>query len=234
MQLEERYKAGGAEDPYSATVYFSPDEGADAPEILLFEEKPVPRRNWKEKASRTGRQLWERTRYRYEQLAADLFAGDHFIHRLKHFKKITVLLNRPIEPSVVRERLRAIFRDRYYHHMRWLLVDAILLPLSVLIAPLPGPNVIGYYLLFRVVSHWRSFRSASRALIEDIDVQVSDHAGEVNTMLRKSKDIRTALHDLRKKYGLRALQEHKFVPQLSVLKEGWARLKRSLRHEDAE
>lgn len=231
MQLEEQ-RPPAVDDPYSATVYFSPDEGAGAPEILLFEEKPVARRNWRETATRKGRQLWERTREKYEQLAADLFAGDHFIHRLKHFKKITVLLNKPIDPAVVRERLRAIFRDRYYHHMRWLIVDAILLPLSILVAPLPGPNVIGYYLLFRVISHWRSFRSASRALIEDIDVQVSDHAGEVNTTLRKSKDMRTALHELRKKYGLRALQEHKHVPQLSVLKEGWARLKRGLRHEE--
>lgn len=220
------------EEPSNAVVYFNPDEGADAPEILLFDEKSVAIRKWKEKASQTGKRLRERIRERYDHVTADLFAGDRFIHRLKGFGKITVLLNKPIEPALVRERLRAIFRDRSYHHLRWLIVDALLLPLSLVIAPLPGPNVIGYFLLFRVFSHWRTFRSASHAQLEDIDVRVSNDAEEVNALLRKSKDIRIALKELRKKYGLRALQEHKFIPQSSVIKEAWTRLKRSFHHED--
>ncbi|HSP06924.1 MAG TPA: hypothetical protein VLR94_07085 [Acidobacteriota bacterium] len=232
MQVAETLPKA-AEEGHSATVYFNPAEGADAPEILLFEEKSVSPGTWRAKASRKGKQYWERIRERYEHLAFDLFATDHFLHRLNHFQKITVLLNKPIDPALVRERLHQIFRDRSYHHLRWLIIDAILLPLSLLLAPMPGPNIPGYYLLFRVVMHLRSYRSASHAELEEIDVQVSDHAEEVNTLLRKGNNVRAALQDLRKKYGLRALQEHKFIPQLSVFKEGWARFKHGIHHEDA-
>ena len=150
------------EDKNSVIVYFAPDEGADAPEFLLFEEHSVRDPKWSQLASQKGKQFWERTKEKFEHISGDIFAGDRFVRQWKRFHKITVLLNKPIETAVVHERLRVIFRDRSYHHLRWLIVDALLLPFSLLMVPVPGPNLIGYYLLFRVYSHWRSFRSASR------------------------------------------------------------------------
>lgn len=219
------------EDPHSAVVYFHPKED-DAPEILLFEEDAVRTRKWRRVASDKGRQFWARMRERMEHMMSDVFAPDRFVSRLKGFRKMTVLLNKPIDPAVVRERLRTIFRDRSYHHLRWLIVDVLLLPTSLLLVPLPGPNVIGYYLLYRVYSHYRSFRSASRAQIEEIDVQVSHDAHEVNTLLRRNKDVRSALHELRKLHGLRALQEHEFIPHSFKLKEAWSRMKKSFSRQE--
>jgi len=207
-----------------AVLYFTPEEGAESPEFLFFPEEIIRESGWK-KASQKGKQIWNKARELYETSAVDLFATDRFVRRLRSFKKVTVFLNKPIEPSVVKKRLRQILRDRSYHHLRWMIVDALLLPVSLIAFPLPGPNVLGYYLLFRVFSHWKSYRSASNTPLEDVDVRVSEHAGDVNAFLRKSKDIRAALRGLRQKYGLRAVQEEKFIPHMEVVREIWSRLK---------
>jgi K+-H+ exchange-related protein len=234
MYVEKNQPSVVVEEAPTAVVYFTPEEGADSPELLLFEESQLRDPNWRQRASQSSKQFWARTKIKMERLTADIFASDRFVRRLKGFHRITVLLNKPIDPALVRERLRIILRDRSYHHLRWLIVDGLLLPLSVLIAPIPGPNVIGYYLLFRVYSHWRGFRAASKTTLDEIDVCVSNRAEEVNSLLRKSKDIKTALQELRRRYGLRALQEHRFISQRSVLREAWTRMKNSLAREDEE
>jgi hypothetical protein len=42
---------------------------------------------------------------------------------------------------------------RWWHHVTWLSLDALLTPFSVLLAPLPGPNVIGYWFAYRAIHH---------------------------------------------------------------------------------
>jgi hypothetical protein len=108
-----------------------------------------------------------------------------------------------------------------------MLIDAVLLPFTLLMMPVPGPNLIGYYLLFRVYSHWKAYRSASKTNLDEVDIEVNGKADEVREALQKSKDIRTALHELRNRFGLRALQEHQFVPQSSAFREAWKNFKRS-------
>lgn len=199
-------------EPLAARLYLAVEEDAQAPDFLFFEEEIIHDSNWK-KASEKGRQLWQKIKLRYERVACEAFAGDRFVRRLRNFKKITVVLNRPIDPAVVRKKLKQMIRDRSYHHLRWMIIDLILLPFSVFIMVVPGPNLIGYYLLFRVFSHWQSYRSASQTKLDHLDVCVDDRAQEVSALLRKTKDFKTNLLELRQKYGLRALQEHQFVPQ---------------------
>jgi hypothetical protein len=195
-----------------ARLYLSADDDSKMPEFLFFEEQIIHDSGWK-KASDKGKQLWHRIKERYERIACEAFAGDRFVRRLRSFRKITVLLNRPIEPAVVRGKLKQMLRDRSYHHLRWMIIDLLLLPFSLFIMIVPGPNVIGYYLLFRVFSHWQSYRSASQTRLDDVDICVDNRAEEVSALLRKTKDVRASLIELRQKYGLRALQEHQFVPQ---------------------
>jgi len=205
------------------TVYFVPSENAN-PELLLFEEKLVLGTSWR-RSGETGRKWRQQLRDWYEKYSIDLFAPDRFVRKLIDLKRITVLLRSPIDPFLVRERLRKIVRDRKYHHLRWMIIDILLLPVSLLAVPLPGPNIFGYYLLFRVYSHWKSYHSASRAQFEAVDVEVSHKATEVETVLRGTADVKTALQQLRQKYGLRALQEERFIPHSEVFKEMWSRLK---------
>lgn len=50
------------------------------------------------------------------------------------------------------------------HHLRWFLVDLTLIIVQVPIALIPGPNVIAYYLAFRLIGHVQSWRGARQAM----------------------------------------------------------------------
>jgi hypothetical protein len=58
---------------------------------------------------------------------------------------------------------RTLQRD-YERHRVWLVIDAIGLVVSGLLALIPGPNVVAYYFAFRVVGHWLSMRGAVQGL----------------------------------------------------------------------
>jgi hypothetical protein len=47
-------------------------------------------------------------------------------------------------------------------HLVWLVVDGLAAPLTVVLAPLPGPNLVGYWVVFRAACHWLAWRGASR------------------------------------------------------------------------
>jgi hypothetical protein len=51
----------------------------------------------------------------------------------------------------------ALWRDylnhRWWRHLLWLSLNAIIAPFTVVLAPLPGPNVIGYWFAYRAVHH---------------------------------------------------------------------------------
>ena len=49
-------------------------------------------------------------------------------------------------------------------HLVWLVVDLVALIVSGVIAIVPGPNILAYYFLFRVVGHHLSRRGARHAL----------------------------------------------------------------------
>lgn len=63
--------------------------------------------------------------------------------------------------SAGRERLLAHARR---HHGRWLLINAAGVAVAAILVLLPGPNLIGYYFLFRAVGHYLSWRGARQGL----------------------------------------------------------------------
>jgi hypothetical protein len=80
-------------------------------------------------------------------------------------------------------------RQQWYRHMVWLGINATIAPFTVLFAPLPGPNVIGYWFLYRAIHHllvvW-GIRRVRRGIVatelhprEALDLPVdSDGAGK--------------------------------------------------------
>jgi len=58
---------------------------------------------------------------------------------------------------------RSLTRD-WERHRFWLIVDTLGGLLSLLLILLPGPNVIGYYFIFRIVGHYLSLRGARQGL----------------------------------------------------------------------
>jgi hypothetical protein len=48
--------------------------------------------------------------------------------------------------------------------MRWLLIDLVLFVASAPFALVPGPNILAYYLAFRLVGHIQSWRGARQGM----------------------------------------------------------------------
>lgn len=58
---------------------------------------------------------------------------------------------------------RTLTRD-WERHRFWLVINGICGVASLLLVLIPGPNVIGYYFLFRVIGHYLSLRGARQGL----------------------------------------------------------------------
>jgi hypothetical protein len=61
----------------------------------------------------------------------------------------------------IRGQMLALART---HHGRWLLVNLLGVAATAILVLLPGPNVIGYYFLFRVAGHFLAWQGARHAL----------------------------------------------------------------------
>jgi hypothetical protein len=55
-------------------------------------------------------------------------------------------------------------RRRMWRHLAWLSFDAALAPLTIVLAPLPGPNLIGYWFAYRAVHQLLMLVGIRRAL----------------------------------------------------------------------
>jgi hypothetical protein len=60
--------------------------------------------------------------------------------------------------------IRNMVKKDHDHHLKWALIDLLLLTLSAPLMVIPGPNVPGFYFTFQVVSHFLSWRGARRGL----------------------------------------------------------------------
>jgi hypothetical protein len=69
-----------------------------------------------------------------------------------------------LPPDEARRALRRALHRDADRHLRWLVLDSLLLVASAALAILPGPNVIAYYFVFRVVGHYLSLRGARQGL----------------------------------------------------------------------
>ena len=88
-------------------------------------------------------------------------------------------------------------RREFRRHGFWLVVNLVLLLPSLLLTPLPGPNVVGMWFAFRVVGHglalagiWRARRAtdqltltASEALDEPIDNPEPTHSDPLERLI---------------------------------------------------
>lgn len=99
----------------------------------------------------------------------------------------------PAEAEVFRDRVLANCRR---HHGWWLAIDSVLFVVSGLLALVPGPNAVAYYLAFRLVGHWQSWTGARRAS-RDVawDLLADDGLAELAALAAMSRDARRARVD---------------------------------------
>jgi hypothetical protein len=73
-----------------------------------------------------------------------------------------------LESGRPRAILHELLAHARSHHLRWLIIDLILLAVSGILFFVPGPNLVAYYIAFRLVGHlqsWRGARQAAEAIV---------------------------------------------------------------------
>jgi hypothetical protein len=55
--------------------------------------------------------------------------------------------------AVVRTIWQGYLRGRFWHHLIWLVINALIVPFVAVLAILPGPNVIGFWFTYRAIHH---------------------------------------------------------------------------------
>jgi len=69
-----------------------------------------------------------------------------------------------VTEAQARELLKRSLQRDWERHRFWLVIDSLGAAGSALLILVPGPNVIGYYFLFRLVGHYFSVRGARQGL----------------------------------------------------------------------
>lgn len=78
----------------------------------------------------------------------------------------------------VRTRLFLFLQQQRTRHIVTLAAEAVLLPITGLMALLPGPNVFFYALAIVMIIQWQALRGINRALRRDIDLEVDPLVAE--------------------------------------------------------
>src|SRR5262245_15746283 len=107
-------------------------------------------KHWHE--AEAGVTAWSRRTWHW--LHSRIHPDESMLVRLRTARRID--LHHPAARSA--DDVAAIWRDylgrRLRRHVAWLILNAIIAPLTALLTPLPGPNVIGFWFAYRTIHHW--------------------------------------------------------------------------------
>ena len=95
---------------------------------------------------------------------AESIAEQRTLWALRECEAATAEYPAHLEESAARGILNDLLSKARRHHGRWLIVDLLLSIASAVLTVVPGPNLLAYYFLFRLVGHLQSWRGARTAL----------------------------------------------------------------------
>jgi hypothetical protein len=100
----------------------------------------------------------------WDWLQRRMHPDEPLLAALRTAPTITVYHRSSLPEQEARALWCAYLRRRLRRHVPWLVFDALLSPLALLLTPLPGPNVIGYWFAYRAVRHLLILLGIRRAL----------------------------------------------------------------------
>jgi hypothetical protein len=111
------------------------------------------------------RSLGARTKARVMRWVAESIAEQRLLWQLRGRAAAALVHPDDLSDAQAAQLLRRSLQRDWERHRFWLVLDALGGIGSMVLVILPGPNLIGYYFLFRVVGHYLSLRGARRGLV---------------------------------------------------------------------
>ena len=94
---------------------------------------------------------------------AENIAEQRTLWGLRGCLQATLVYPSTLGEAEARRTLQAMAAHARRYHFRWLAVDLLLAIASGVLALVPGPNLLAYYFLFRLIGHLQSWRGARQA-----------------------------------------------------------------------
>ncbi|MGE5358012.1 MAG: hypothetical protein ACM3NQ_03280 [Bacteroidales bacterium] len=95
---------------------------------------------------------------------AEKIAEQRLLWHLRRQTQVTAWHPDDVSAAAAEAEVRGILREDARRHGRWVVVHAVAAGLSLLLMPIPGPNLLGYYFTFRFVGHYLSRGGAVNGL----------------------------------------------------------------------
>ena len=152
---------------------------SEGPEAAAETEAAAPRRGMRGWAERRYKNLQAilnesekgvglRVRRIWEWLQKRIPPDEPVLRSLRGVR--AVVLHHP--STLTEEKAHSLWqgylKSRQRRHMFWFIMNALVSPLTLLLAPLPGPNVIGYWFVYRAVCHLLARLGARNARSEQV------------------------------------------------------------------
>lgn len=137
---------------------------SEGPEVMGEAEVSAPRggvRGWAERKyqglravlNESERGVGLRMRRAWEWLQKRTAPDEPLLRALRGAKEIKLIYPLSLERDAAQEHWEDYLASRNRRHTLWLVLNVLVSPLTLLFAPVPGPNVIGYWFVYRAVCH---------------------------------------------------------------------------------
>jgi hypothetical protein len=137
--------------------------------------------------------LFSRLRARALRWIAERVAEQRLLWRLRGQTEVRAFFPSGMEAAAALRTIRDSLERDARRHFRWLALDAVGGLFSLLLVPLPGPNLLGYYFAFRLVGHLLAIRGARQGLTSvSWDLQPSALLAELRGLERLPADERAS------------------------------------------
>jgi hypothetical protein len=104
----------------------------------------------------------------YYELQNRLDPMEQVCKRMRHAGPMRVFFSSALSESEARAKLKSLLVGQRIRHGAWMIFDGLLalgmLPLTPILAPIPGPNLFFYYPALRTFSHWLAWQGVLDAL----------------------------------------------------------------------
>lgn len=121
-------------------------------------------RNGQATLLRSGRQLGPTARRVRDWLERQVEPDEPLLFGLRRADRLVVEYPNGLEAEEVVAAWRSYLRRRRYRHLVRFGLNLLASPLTLLLAPIPGPNVIGYWFVYRAGAHALILVGLQRAL----------------------------------------------------------------------
>lgn len=130
------------------------------------------------------RSLLVRIRRRVMGFIVERIAEQRLLWHLRKATEVCACIPTDLSEEDADAIIRAMLRRDVDRHRKWLIIDSLLLIPAAALTIVPGPNVLGLYFTFQVVSHYLSWTGAKKGLaISPWTFRTSPDLSQLRTLL---------------------------------------------------